>query len=135
MCFISHFLPLSSVISLPVLDLWSLTLPPGSGTGNMASVEIISPFTENQSVKMTAKSQYVPQCSFVLLRLKKKERLCFFLSSRRQNRHCPLFKVKGQMDPVLWVIGLSLCFLQQQRSVGACNRAASSGLWSPPPGL
>lgn len=44
-------------------------------------------------------------------------------------------RLKDEWYPALWVIGLWLCFLRQQRPVGACNRAASSGQWRPPPGL
>lgn len=77
----------------------------------------------------------VPQEFFVILWEKK----CFSLmeptSSPPPPHQCPLFIVRGKISPSLGVIGLSPCFLQQQRSAGACNQAASSELWSPLRGL
>lgn len=94
----------------------------------------MSPFTKNQSAGMTAKSQYVSHCSFVLK--KEEKNFAFFLQEMELYSIIVLcFKVKGKICGILEVIGLWLCFLQQLQSVGACNRAASSGLWGLLPGL
>lgn len=112
--------------------------PPGYGTENTASVgdpgEKCLPSLKISLPEWQQKSQYVSHCSFVLK--KEEKNFAFFLQEMELSSITVLcFKVKGKICSILEVIGLWLCFLQQLQSVGACNRAASSGLWGLLPGL
>lgn len=112
--------------------------PPGYGTENTASVsDPGEKFLPSLKISLPEWQQNHSMCHIVPLSLKKKKKTLLFLLQEMELSSITVlcFKVKGKICSILEVIDLWLCFLQQLQSVGACNRAASSGLWGLLPAL